>query len=100
MLKENFGKKWVFEVFLSCWHYSPFKSANYGIIIELIFFLLFSREQAVQVNKGPDVNFGLDAPTPGFGFEWRRSRDTELETQKNDPELVNIERFDRFTASK
>ncbi|KAL6732451.1 NADH:ubiquinone oxidoreductase subunit B14.5a [Ancylostoma duodenale] len=59
-----------------------------------------AREQAVQVNKGPGENFGLDAPTPGFGFEWRRSRETELDTQKNDPEFVNMERFDRFTSSK
>ncbi|WKX92429.1 hypothetical protein Q1695_010449 [Nippostrongylus brasiliensis] len=59
-----------------------------------------SREEAVQVNKGPSMNFGLDAPTPGFGYEWSRNREEELITQKEDPELSRLERFDRFAASK
>ncbi|VDN30914.1 unnamed protein product [Cylicostephanus goldi] len=61
--------------------------------------LLAGREKAIQVNKGPNANFGLQAPTPGFGFEWKRARETELETQRNEPELEKLERFDRFTAS-
>ncbi|CAJ0594706.1 unnamed protein product [Cylicocyclus nassatus] len=58
------------------------------------------RDKAIQVNKGPNANFGLQAPTPGFGFEWKRARETELETQRNEPELEKLERFDRFTASQ
>ncbi|KJH42675.1 NADH:ubiquinone oxidoreductase subunit B14.5a [Dictyocaulus viviparus] len=57
-------------------------------------------ENAVQVNKGPSSNFGLDAPTPGFGYEWKRKRTEELEATKEDAELARLERFDRFTASK
>ncbi|KAE9418581.1 hypothetical protein Angca_001859 [Angiostrongylus cantonensis] len=57
-------------------------------------------KDAVQVNKGPSSNFGLEAPTPGFGYEWKRARSDELETPKNDPELARLERFDRFAASK
>lgn len=62
--------------------------------------LIFSREEAFQVNKSPAENFGLEAPTPGFGYEWRRTRAEELETQKEDPELSRLERFDRFSMSK
>uniref|UniRef100_A0A7I4XS48 NADH dehydrogenase [ubiquinone] 1 alpha subcomplex subunit 7 n=1 Tax=Haemonchus contortus TaxID=6289 RepID=A0A7I4XS48_HAECO len=59
-----------------------------------------TESEAVQVNKGPSANFGLESPTPGFGFEWKRNRETELETQKEDPELARLERFDRFSSSK
>ncbi|KAK6010510.1 hypothetical protein OSTOST_24462 [Ostertagia ostertagi] len=58
------------------------------------------QHDAVQVNKGPSANFGSPAPTPGFGYEWKRTRDEELQTQREDPDLSRLERFDRFAASK
>ncbi|VDO76833.1 unnamed protein product [Heligmosomoides polygyrus] len=61
---------------------------------------LYVADEAFQVNKSPAENFGLEAPTPGFGYEWRRTRAEELETQKEDPELSRLERFDRFSMSK
>uniref|UniRef100_A0A914CU55 NADH dehydrogenase [ubiquinone] 1 alpha subcomplex subunit 7 n=1 Tax=Acrobeloides nanus TaxID=290746 RepID=A0A914CU55_9BILA len=54
----------------------------------------------VVVNKGPRENFGLIAPTPGSGYEWQRSRDTEEDTQRYDPNLAHLERYDKFTVSK
>ncbi|VDK49142.1 unnamed protein product [Anisakis simplex] len=57
-------------------------------------------EKAVQVNKGPGENFGLEAPTPGFGCEWKRDRSCELATQKFSKDLGYLEKYDRFTRSK
>ena len=35
----------------------------------------FSRAaKAVNVSQGPDANFGLATPTPGFGAEWTRNK--------------------------
>ncbi|KHN78281.1 NADH dehydrogenase [ubiquinone] 1 alpha subcomplex subunit 7 [Toxocara canis] len=58
------------------------------------------REKAIQVNKGPGENFGLEAPTPGFGYEWKRDRSEELATQKYSSDLSYLEKFDRFNLSK
>ncbi|KAK0411982.1 hypothetical protein QR680_005965 [Steinernema hermaphroditum] len=51
---------------------------------------------AVSANKGPEQNFGLEAPTPGFGYEWKRTISEELSTQQGDGELRRLERFDRY----
>uniref|UniRef100_A0A7E4W9I6 NADH dehydrogenase [ubiquinone] 1 alpha subcomplex subunit 7 n=1 Tax=Panagrellus redivivus TaxID=6233 RepID=A0A7E4W9I6_PANRE len=54
-------------------------------------------ERAVLgVNKGPSENFGLKAPTPGFGYEWTRNIADEEGTQQKDQSLSNIEKFDKF----
>ncbi|CAI4231791.1 unnamed protein product [Auanema sp. JU1783] len=58
------------------------------------------KEEAIQVNFGPESNFGLQAPTPGFGATWTRSREQELQTQKEDASFAHLERFDKFSASK
>ncbi|KAK6032536.1 hypothetical protein OSTOST_01281 [Ostertagia ostertagi] len=57
------------------------------------------QHDAVQVNKRQSL-LGYPAPTPGFGFEWKRTRDEELQTEREDPELSRLVRFDRFAASK
>uniref|UniRef100_A0A8R1HL48 NADH dehydrogenase [ubiquinone] 1 alpha subcomplex subunit 7 n=1 Tax=Caenorhabditis japonica TaxID=281687 RepID=A0A8R1HL48_CAEJA len=53
----------------------------------------------VQVNKGPETNFGLAAPTPGFGSEWSRSKQNELSSQQNNKEFEYLQRFDKFMKS-
>lgn len=60
----------------------------------------FRKADSVKVNKGPNENFGLSAPTPGFGATWTRSVARELESQKNDPQLSYLERFDKYVVSK
>ncbi|GMT16920.1 hypothetical protein PFISCL1PPCAC_8217, partial [Pristionchus fissidentatus] len=54
--------------------------------------------KAVGVSTGPELNFGLETPTPGFGAEWSRSREFELDTQKKDSELAYLEKFDRYAS--
>ncbi|MFH4983319.1 hypothetical protein AB6A40_010028 [Gnathostoma spinigerum] len=56
-------------------------------------------EDAVKVNKGPHENFGLEAPTPGFGIEWKRNSSEELTTQKFDKNLRLLEKYDSYTSS-
>ncbi|CAI5441816.1 unnamed protein product [Caenorhabditis angaria] len=58
------------------------------------------REQAIQVNAGPESNFGLAAPTPGFGATWARNKEFELDSQKNDPSFEYFQRFDKYAKSK
>uniref|UniRef100_A0AC35GP67 NADH dehydrogenase [ubiquinone] 1 alpha subcomplex subunit 7 n=1 Tax=Panagrolaimus sp. PS1159 TaxID=55785 RepID=A0AC35GP67_9BILA len=48
------------------------------------------------VNHGPSQNFGLKAPTPGFGFEWNRSVQEEQPSQKNDKHLAHAQKFDKY----
>ncbi|CAJ0581253.1 unnamed protein product, partial [Mesorhabditis spiculigera] len=55
--------------------------------------------RAEAYSKGPGENFGLQAPTPGFGAEWKRSKHEELDTQKHDQEMAYFERFDRYAKS-
>lgn len=55
---------------------------------------------AVQINKRPNENFGLDAPTPGMGIKWMRRKSEEFETQQRSPDLALLERYDRFYSSK
>ncbi|CAJ0963566.1 unnamed protein product, partial [Mesorhabditis belari] len=54
---------------------------------------------AEAYSKGPGENFGLQAPTPGFGAEWSRSKNTELKTQQETQEFVYFERFDCYAKS-
>ncbi|KAF8362877.1 hypothetical protein PRIPAC_89800, partial [Pristionchus pacificus] len=54
--------------------------------------------KAVGVSVGPEQNFGLDTPTPGFGAEWTRSREKELDTPKSDVDFAYLEKFDRYAA--
>ncbi|KAE9551577.1 hypothetical protein FO519_005221 [Halicephalobus sp. NKZ332] len=54
-------------------------------------------EGAIQaVSKGPVENFGLKAPTPGFGFEWNRSIGNEQPSQVHDANLASVTKFDKF----
>ncbi|CAI2323657.1 unnamed protein product [Caenorhabditis sp. 36 PRJEB53466] len=53
----------------------------------------------VQVNLGHSTNFGLPAPTPGFGSSWTRSKINELSSQQNNPEFEYLQRFDKFANS-
>uniref|UniRef100_A0A1I7UUF6 NADH dehydrogenase [ubiquinone] 1 alpha subcomplex subunit 7 n=1 Tax=Caenorhabditis tropicalis TaxID=1561998 RepID=A0A1I7UUF6_9PELO len=55
--------------------------------------------QPVQVNQGVSTNFGLTAPTPGFGAEWNRSKQNELSSQQNNTEFEYLQRFDKFAKS-
>ncbi|PAV88802.1 hypothetical protein WR25_12066 [Diploscapter pachys] len=49
-------------------------------------------------NFGPDVNFGLQAPTPGFGATWQRQIKNELGTQQKDKDMQYFEKFDAFRS--
>lgn len=47
--------------------------------------------------KGPAQNYGLfAAPTPGFGYEWKRSIEEEQWSQQKDKDLPYLEKFDRY----
>uniref|UniRef100_A0A0K0E7C3 NADH dehydrogenase [ubiquinone] 1 alpha subcomplex subunit 7 n=1 Tax=Strongyloides stercoralis TaxID=6248 RepID=A0A0K0E7C3_STRER len=52
------------------------------------------------VNKGPEENFGLSIPTPGFGYEWVRSVEHEQYTQQKDPIMKTLQRYDKYLSNK
>ncbi|CEF63348.1 NADH:ubiquinone oxidoreductase subunit B14.5a family-containing protein [Strongyloides ratti] len=52
------------------------------------------------VNKGPEENFGLNIPTPGFGLEWSRNIQYEQLTQQKDPIMKCLERYDKYLSNK
>lgn len=55
---------------------------------------------AAGINKGPTENFGFKrAPTPGFGYEWSRNIDDEQWSQKKDPVLRKLEKYDRYSQA-
>lgn len=54
---------------------------------------------AEAYSKGPGENFGLEAPTPGFGAEWTRSKNTELKTQRENQEFLYFERSVEISCS-
>uniref|UniRef100_A0AC34QLW0 NADH dehydrogenase [ubiquinone] 1 alpha subcomplex subunit 7 n=1 Tax=Panagrolaimus sp. JU765 TaxID=591449 RepID=A0AC34QLW0_9BILA len=57
-----------------------------------------SIEQPVlAANKGPSQNYGLKAPTPGFGYEWTRNIQEEQASQIHDTNLAAITKFDKYT---
>lgn len=72
------------------------------LVVLLLFFPLlssfFSTDESF-INKGPDNNFGLNAPTPGTGLEWRRNKAEELNTQKRSEFLDYLEKFDRYAKA-
>lgn len=78
---------------------------HHGEKLEYILFIIsvlyfYSRKtDAVKVNIGPQSNFGLSAPTPGFGASWQRSRHNELDAPKNNAEFERLEKFDKFAKS-
>lgn len=71
-----------------------------GVVVVDVGGVVCRREKAIQVNKGPNENFGLEAPTPGFGHEWKRDRSEELATQKYSKDLSYLEKYDRYSSSK
>ncbi|KAI6196716.1 Complex I-B14.5a [Aphelenchoides besseyi] len=68
-----------------------------GVFTDLTGKPLPHEEVEKLVMKGPEKNFGIPkAPTPGFGHNWSRSIEAEQETQKNDPHLKHVERYDHY----
>ncbi|VDD88513.1 unnamed protein product [Enterobius vermicularis] len=61
-------------------------------------FVFYNTDESF-INKGPDNNFGLNAPTPGTGLEWRRNKAEELNTQKRSEFLDYLEKFDRYAKA-
>lgn len=55
------------------------------------------RTPVQAVTKGPAQNFGLKAPTPGFGYEWTRSITEEQPSQIHDAHLAAVTKFDKFS---
>ncbi|EJW79738.1 hypothetical protein WUBG_09353 [Wuchereria bancrofti] len=56
-------------------------------------------ETAMKVEAGLRKNFGLELPTPGFGYAWHRNKDEELHTPKYSKDLAALEKYDKFTYS-
>lgn len=50
-----------------------------------------------MVSKGPSANFGLSTPTPGFGVEWKRNKNGELDHAKYNKEFDLLEKYDRYS---
>uniref|UniRef100_A0A915PHQ0 NADH dehydrogenase [ubiquinone] 1 alpha subcomplex subunit 7 n=1 Tax=Setaria digitata TaxID=48799 RepID=A0A915PHQ0_9BILA len=58
-----------------------------------------SREEAMKVETDPRKNFGLEAPTPGFGYAWHRNKEDELTTPKYSKDFAALEKYDKFMYS-
>ncbi|KAK6012322.1 UcrQ family protein [Ostertagia ostertagi] len=70
-------------LYLSDGHHAQFGTHTGEVLAQL--------DGSSKLNQGPSANFGSPAPTPGFGYEWKRTREEELQTQKEDPELSRLE---------
>lgn len=59
-----------------------------------------SHDEAVKMEKKEQQkNFGLEAPTPGYGYLWRRNRTHESPTLKISKDIEALEKYDCHTFS-
>ncbi|MCP9262386.1 hypothetical protein DINM_004565 [Dirofilaria immitis] len=56
-------------------------------------------EVTAKTEAGLRKNFGLEAPTPGFGYAWHRNKEDELPTPKHSKDFAALEKYDKFTFS-
>ncbi|CAD5216986.1 unnamed protein product [Bursaphelenchus xylophilus] len=61
-------------------------------------FLEAAAQAETPARKGPEENFGLSfsMPTPGVGYEWQRNNGIERPFQKTNPELKQVEKYDKY----
>uniref|UniRef100_A0A1I7V5Y3 NADH dehydrogenase [ubiquinone] 1 alpha subcomplex subunit 7 n=2 Tax=Loa loa TaxID=7209 RepID=A0A1I7V5Y3_LOALO len=72
---------------------------SHGPVFKTLSGETISCEAATKVEGDLRKNFGLESPTPGFGYAWHRNRDEELPTQKYSKDLAALEKYDKFTYS-
>ncbi|CAG9530992.1 unnamed protein product [Cercopithifilaria johnstoni] len=72
---------------------------SHGPIFKSIDGEIISFEAATEVKAGLRKNFGLESPTPGFGYAWHRNKEEELPTPKYSKDLAALEKYDKFAYS-
>uniref|UniRef100_A0A0R3RQY8 NADH dehydrogenase [ubiquinone] 1 alpha subcomplex subunit 7 n=1 Tax=Elaeophora elaphi TaxID=1147741 RepID=A0A0R3RQY8_9BILA len=58
-----------------------------------------SCEATTELGASLRKNFGLELPTPGFGYAWQRNKEEELPAPKCSKDLGALEKYDKFTYS-
>ncbi|VDK86398.1 unnamed protein product [Onchocerca ochengi] len=76
-----------------------YSTDSHGPVFKSLDGEVISCEAGTKVEAGLRKNFGLEAPTPGFGYAWHRNKEDELPTTKYSKDFAALEKYDKFTYS-